>query len=186
MSEDRRKCPYCGSNGKLRWKIGDRSPRMRYDCGSFWTMGSMVAYQDTGYCLGYTDGYEQRINEVVYADRKIYTDKEGNTMNPCTIKIDDTIYIKQPDDDDQAPIRIVVVDRGWVFVGRVTEEESGNIIISDARCIRRWGTDECRPGLGWLASNGPTEKTKLDPSGTVHIPLHSIIALFDVSEDKWN
>lgn len=71
------------------------------------------------------------------------------------------------------PQQIVVADRGWVWVGK-TEEIGDKLIITDARCIRYWGTDR---GLGQLADSGPTPTTKLDPTGTVSVPLRAVIAL---------
>lgn len=71
------------------------------------------------------------------------------------------------------PQQIVVLDRGWVLVGK-TEEAGDKLVISDARCIRYWGTTS---GLGQLAKSGPTEKTKLDPMGRVIAPMRAVIAI---------
>lgn len=59
--------------------------------------------------------------------------------------------------------RIIVADRGWVFVGECEDMPDGQVTIRNANCIRVWGTTR---GLGELA-NGPTKDTKLDPCGTV-------------------
>jgi hypothetical protein len=77
---------------------------------------------------------------------------------------------------------IAVLDRGFVYVGRVSIE--GNwCVIADAKNIRVWGTTD--KGLGWLAINGPTTETKLDDAGTVRAPLKSLIHLLDSEESKW-
>lgn len=78
--------------------------------------------------------------------------------------------------------KIVVADRGWVFIGRVQDPHKyGNgICLSSAHVIRRWGTDVKRPGLGWLALHGATENTILEPSGIVFVPTGSVVAVFDV------
>ena len=81
--------------------------------------------------------------------------------------------------------RIIVADRGWVFVGPASTDDNGDIVISPAKCIRYWGTDSAKPGLGYLAMNGPTDKTKLDASGTVRIPANSLVASFDTDGSKW-
>ena len=39
-----------------------------------------------------------------------------------------------------AEIRIVIAQRGWVFVGRVSREEH-EVVMRDAKNIRRWGTN---------------------------------------------
>lgn len=105
---------------------------------------------------------------------------------PTTITIDNTLYVKATDAGEPTPMRIVVADRGWVFVGHAKEDHDGNITLTDAKVIRRWGTDAARPGLGWLAANGPTEKTQLEPSGTVRIPVGSAVASFDVTGGTWS
>lgn len=79
-----------------------------------------------------------------------------------------------------APIQIVVLDRGFVYVGRVTVGGEW-ITIEQAQNIRRWGTTR---GLGELV-NGPTPDTKLDTVGTVLAPLRAVIHLIDVQEAAW-
>jgi len=71
------------------------------------------------------------------------------------------------------PQQIVVLDRGWVLVGK-TEEAGDKLLITDSRCIRYWGTTS---GLGQLAESGPTDKTKLDPMGRVIAPMRAVIAV---------
>lgn len=108
---------------------------------------------------------------------------------PTTISIDNTQYVRA----DSVPTptgpppehRIVVADRGWIFVGACKTEDDGAITISNARCIRYWGTDNDKPGLGWLAQNGPTSKTKLDSSGVVRVPCHAVVLTLDTSADLW-
>lgn len=66
--------------------------------------------------------------------------------------------------------QIVVLDRGFVYVGDVFHE--GDFLrITNARNIRIWGT---KNGLGELA-DGPTESTKLDKVGEVLAPMKSVI-----------
>ena len=78
------------------------------------------------------------------------------------------------------PIQIVVLDRGFVYVGRC-HMEGQTLIITSAVNIRRWGTTK---GLGELVS-GPTAKTELDAVGTVRAPERAIIHMIDVREDAW-
>ena len=66
--------------------------------------------------------------------------------------------------------QIIVVDRGFVYVGSVTIE--GDMCrIRNARNIRRWGTTK---GLGELV-NGPLEDTVLDEYGEVLVPMKAVI-----------
>ena len=69
------------------------------------------------------------------------------------------------------PVRIVVADRGWVFVGNCQDHADGSVTITNCRNIRRWGTTA---GLGELV-NGPKAETKADAYGIVRtLPLLSI------------
>lgn len=65
---------------------------------------------------------------------------------------------------------IVVLDRGFVYVGDVCEKD-GMLIITKAKNIRYWGT---KNGLGEL-QNGPLKETKLDDVGIVKAPLRAVI-----------
>ena len=77
---------------------------------------------------------------------------------------------------------IVVVERGFVYVGATSVDEEF-CVITDARNIRRWGTTA---GLGQLALNGPQTDTVLDVCGTVRVPIHALITLLDTEAGKWN
>ena len=67
---------------------------------------------------------------------------------------------------------IVVLDRGFVYVGTVTQ--SGEYLrIEDAKNIRKWGTTK---GLGELV-NGPLNDTVLDKVGIVLVPQRALIHL---------
>lgn len=68
--------------------------------------------------------------------------------------------------------RIVVLDRGFVYAGQVTEQPD-RIVITNAVNIRYWGTTN---GLGELVA-GPTPKTKLDRVGTVEVYRHAVISM---------
>lgn len=79
------------------------------------------------------------------------------------------------------PLQIVIADRGFVWVGNV--EHSGEwLIVHDARNVRRWGTSA---GLGELAAKGPQPNTKLDPAGTVRVPLRGVVGLIDCEASAW-
>lgn len=67
---------------------------------------------------------------------------------------------------------IVVLDRGFVYVGTVTDEGE-YLRITNASNIRYWGT---KKGLGEL-TKGPLPETKLDPIGEVLAPKRALIHL---------
>ena len=78
-------------------------------------------------------------------------------------------------------IRIVIAQRGWVFVGRYEDGQMGTV-LRDAKCVRRWGTKE---GLGELV-NGPLNDTVLDPCGIVRLHPLQIVATIDANPEKWD
>lgn len=104
--------------------------------------------------------------------------------HPTTLAIDGVQYIRADSVPAPAtpagPIKIVVLDRGFVYVGHVTIDAEF-VTIERAKNIRRWGTTK---GLGELMS-GPKAQTQLDPSGTVRAPMRAVIALVDVEQAPW-
>jgi hypothetical protein len=66
--------------------------------------------------------------------------------------------------------KIVVLDRGFVYVGDVYEQPD-RLVILNAKNIRVWGTSQ---GLGELR-NGPLSGTKLDVVGEVAVYRHAVI-----------
>lgn len=77
--------------------------------------------------------------------------------------------------------RIVVVDRGFVFVGNVVDL-GDHLRILRASCIRKWGTTR---GLGELIT-GPTKNTVLDWCSEVDVPARAVIFTLPVAEDAWS
>ena len=80
----------------------------------------------------------------------------------------------------QKPVRIVVLQRGWVLVGRFSQEGE-RCQLHDASVIRVWGTTE---GLGELIA-GPTSSTKLDPCGTATFHELTVVFTLDAEERGW-
>lgn len=72
--------------------------------------------------------------------------------------------------------KIVIGQRGWVWVGDVTVQDDWTT-LSSASVIRVWGTEN---GLGQLAKSGATPKTKLDRCGTVRIPTLAVVGMIDL------
>lgn len=84
-------------------------------------------------------------------------------------------------ENSNSPVKIAILQRGWVFVGRYSKTGS-NCKLNFAYCIRQWGTTK---GLGELV-NGPTDKTVLDNAGTVRFHELGIVALIDCDDSKWS
>jgi len=79
-------------------------------------------------------------------------------------------------------LAIVVVDRGFVYVGRVTV--NGDMCeIVDCRNIRYWGTEN---GLAQLVNDGPTSKSKIDEAMKfVSLPVRAVISVHPVEAKSW-
>jgi len=81
------------------------------------------------------------------------------------------------------PIKIVVIERGFVYVGRVEiDSESNDVTIRGARSLIRWGSSQ---HLGELVS-GPLENTKLGAPCTVLVRERQVVHMIEVSSDGWN
>jgi len=100
---------------------------------------------------------------------------------PETIKINEVEYVRKDSVDSDTEIKIIILDRGFVYVGK-PEQQPGIWLIKQARCVRQWGTTK---GLAELV-NGPTNKTVLDGSMTVHVPDRAVLQMIDVDQGSWN
>ncbi len=78
-------------------------------------------------------------------------------------------------------IRIVILQRGWVFVGDY-HQQGEKCSLTHAHNVRKWGTSR---GLGEIASGGPTVNTILDPCPDVRFHEQTTIATIDCVEAKW-
>ena len=82
--------------------------------------------------------------------------------------------------------QIVVLHRGWVVVGDVSQV-GNDVTIANAKCIRRWGTTK---GLGEIAANGPntggSNPTVLDDMGLVTVHELSVVLMLKANPEKWN
>lgn len=101
-------------------------------------------------------------------------------MEPTSIIIDGQEY--RPVKKTDSWIQIVILQRGWVMVGRFSQKGE-NCILDDAQVVRVWGTTR---GLGEIASGGPTSLTKLDPVGHVEFHVMTVIARIACEESKWS
>lgn len=77
--------------------------------------------------------------------------------------------------------QIVILQRGWVFVGEMTRV-GNECELRNAACVRSWGTSK---GLGEIAKNGPTENTKLDPCPTVRFHYLTMVGQIECEASKW-
>lgn len=88
----------------------------------------------------------------------------------------------QPKQEPSGPMKIVILQRGWIMIGRL-ERNGSDCKLHNASTIRSWGTTK---GLGELAQNGPTSKTVLDKChGVVEFDYLTVVASLSVEESKW-
>ena len=79
-------------------------------------------------------------------------------------------------------IKIVVLQRGWVMVGRF-EKNGSECKLHNASVIRNWGTTK---GLGEIAASGPTASTKIDPTnGLVEFDYLTVVATIACNRVAW-
>ena len=104
---------------------------------------------------------------------------------PETMMIDEVKYIRA-DSIKQQPettgaIRIVILQRGWVMIGRFTKD-GPQCRLENASVVRIWGTSK---GLGELATKGPLPNTKLDPCPPVEFHELTIVQTMECVEEVW-
>ena len=100
-----------------------------------------------------------------------------------SIIIDGTEHAPVTEAPAPTPWKIVVLQRGWVFVGRyLLDPETQIVTLTDSRNIRVWGTTR---GLGELAQSGPTASTKLDHTGVVTFHLLTQVLAIDTEVTTW-
>jgi hypothetical protein len=81
----------------------------------------------------------------------------------------------------EGDIKIVVLQRGWVYVGRF-ERIGNDCKLHNSYCIRTWGTTK---GLQELV-NGVTSSTKLDKcDGVVEFDWLTVIHTIACNKESW-
>lgn len=104
------------------------------------------------------------------------------SKDSVNITIDGIEYVKKGSDEPKnSNIKIVVLQRGWVFIGRWTED-GDKCALDNAYVIRTWGTSK---GLGELALEGKKTNTKLDKVGRVEFHRLTIVATLNAKEELW-
>ena len=102
---------------------------------------------------------------------------------PSTIKIDEVEYVKKDSVGSiNSDIKIVILQRGWIMVGRF-ERNGSDCKLYNASVIRSWGTSK---GLGQLAKEGKQSNTKLDKCyGVVQFDYLTVCATIDCEVSEW-
>lgn len=101
------------------------------------------------------------------------------------IEINGETYIKESEIKDKdfksSKVQIVILNRGWIVIGRVKEEKN-KTFITNASVIRNWGTTK---GLGELAYNGKLNDTILDKCPDIEVDTLNIVLLMNCDENSW-
>ena len=101
------------------------------------------------------------------------------------IEINGEIYIKESQIKDKnfksSKVQILVLNRGWIIIGRVKEEKNKTFIVN-ASVIRNWGTTK---GLGELAHDGKLNDTVLDKCPDIEVDTLNIVLLMNCNENNW-
>lgn len=134
----------------------------------------------------YGDPGSRSIAPDTPSEQHTESNKENTTMDntPNTISIDGTDYVRADSvigkDFSSSPVRIVVLQRGWVVVGYYAED-GDKVTVEQAKIIRRWGTTK---GLGELAT-GPVSESVLDPAGMVETHRLGVVLTIACDAGAW-
>lgn len=101
------------------------------------------------------------------------------------LEVNGEIYVlkgSQSQEPKNSDIKIVVLQRGWVMIGRYSKE-GDTITLENAHVIRTWGTTK---GLGELALEGKQSSTKLDKAGHVEFHVLTAVATINCDDKLWD
>lgn len=120
-----------------------------------------------------------KIKPKSYKGEKVQTDIKMIQINGVDYVEKSTAMSNQ---QFSGPIKIVVLQRGWVVIGRY-ERQGDQCFLHEANTIRNWGT---KKGLGELAKDGPQTNTVLDKCyGIVEFESLTKVLSIDVDQAKW-
>lgn len=103
-------------------------------------------------------------------------------MNVETITVNGKTYYSSAPQKIAGNLKIVVLQRGWVLIGRLEQVET-KCVLHNAQVIRRWGTTK---GLGELALEGKKKDTLLDPThGVVEFDILTMVLSLSAKESVW-
>jgi len=98
------------------------------------------------------------------------------------IVVNGKTYYESPQSEHAGDYKIVILQRGWVMVGKF-ERIGSDCKLHDAAVIRNWGT---KKGLGEIASGGPTKETVLDKcNGLVEFDYLTVVATISINAEIW-
>jgi len=108
----------------------------------------------------------------------------SQNVNVNEVTINGVTYVQKGTNSVEynGDIKIVVLQRGWVMIGRF-ERNGSDCKLHQASVIRSWGT---KKGLGELATEGKKKDTILDPcGGVVEFDNLTVVCTISVNEALW-
>lgn len=113
--------------------------------------------------------------------------KKGTSMTAPAkeLEVNGSKYVLKGSESTEpknSDIKIVVLQRGWVMIGRFSKAED-ICTLENAYVIRTWGTTK---GLGELALEGKQTNTKLDRAGHVEFHILTVVATLNCNDKKWD
>lgn len=113
-------------------------------------------------------------------NNNISTDNQNSEIEFNGVK-----YIRKdliPSASLNGDVKIVVLQRGWVYVGYFTRDDGTGCKLTNASNIRVWGTTKGLPEL----VNGPTKATVLDKcDGEVEFDWLTVVHTITCNSAKW-
>ena len=107
---------------------------------------------------------------------------ENKKTKVSELVFDGITYVPKESQKFDGDIKIVVLQRGWVYIGKF-ERNGNDCKIHNAYNIRVWGTTKGLPEL----VNGPTKETKLDKcEGIVEFDWLTVVHTIVVNKNKWD
>lgn len=91
------------------------------------------------------------------------------------------LFANNSNTEENLGIRIVILQRGWVCVGKL-KQKGMDCTLENAYVVRRWGTSK---GLGELALEGKKSETVLDKAGVVNYHKLTEVANIKCDENVW-
>lgn len=83
-------------------------------------------------------------------------------------------------EDTSGDKQLVVIDGGYMFIGRLTRK-GDDCTIREAKCLIQWGTTKHLAEL----RHGPLEGTKLGDPCTIRVSCEKIRFVMEVIQDAW-
>ena len=85
--------------------------------------------------------------------------------------------------NQSSDVRIVILQRGWVFIGNYQKVSDSECVLTNAKNYRRQRSGQ---GFGYVAKHGPSEECVLDPC-ELPVRFHpmTVVATIDCEASAW-